>query len=161
MGNERASYGEQHGVGKQTLTSSAEFEMCVPPGKTTLVEAEAEVSSVESDLARVARRVGERVVDKGKFEYVVQADGSFEIAKAPPPFAHSKGRRITIGELPSVWGVLHDLLLAQPSQNAAPSSTPVTSEAAKPAQAPKAGLSREAMEENDKRVKSKAAQVEG
>ena len=152
MGNEQAVRGSQHGVGKQTLTSSAELEMCSNPGKATLTEDM--VSSEEVDLARVAQRAGERVVDKGRFEYVVQADGSFEVAKAPVPYTASKGRRITIGQLPSVWGVLHDLLLAQPAATAR-----APRQGTRSARAP---LSPEAMAANDERVRGgKAATVEG
>lgn len=150
MGNQYASYGqEQSVVGKQTLTSSQELEMCVP-GKSTL--AEAEMSSVEGDVARVAQRAGERVVDKGHFEYMVQADGSFEISKAPVPFTASKGRRITVAELPSVWGVLHDILLAQPSQSA---KVPRPAPAPRPAGQP---LSQDAMLANEARVRANGDQ---
>jgi len=132
--------------------------MCVP-GKATLTE-RLEQSSEEDDLARVARRAGERLVDKGRFAYVVQADGSFEVTSAPVPFTASKGRRITLAELPAVWGVLHDLLLAQP-----PATAPAP-RAAKPApaagsDAPRAPLSADAMAANDARVRSKPATLEG
>src|SRR5690242_3694057 len=99
MGNEYASHGSQLGIGKQTLTSAQEYEMCIP-GKSTL--AEAEMSSVEGDVARVARRAGERIVDRAQFDYLVLADGSFQVVNAPAPFNKKElnviGRRITVGE---------------------------------------------------------------
>ena len=171
MGHDLATLGPQYSVGKQTLVSSSSADVGVP-GKSTLTESLE--SSPSADLVRVARRAGERVVDKGKFEYVVRPDGSFEITKAPDPYTTSAGKTISIEKVPAIWGILHDLLLAQPSASKpAPSAAKPAPSAAKPveaarpvpraeARAPRAAASPAELAANDTRVRGKKkATLEG
>lgn len=152
MGNELATPGKQSMCSQTFSSSSAEVGV---PGKATL--AEALESSPSLDLSRVARRAGERVVDKGRFEYIVQSDGSFEITKAPVPYTSSKGRRISLAGAPTIWGILHDLLLAQPA--AAPA--PAKPSAAVPRKARERRTASE-MAQQDARVRgAKTATLEG
>lgn len=119
MGNELAAR-DQGVTGCQTNTSCE-------PGRTSAAASYGEgvssyedvafedISSEETDLARVALRAGERVTDPARFEYVAHTDGSFEVVKAPVPFSSSVGKRITQAEIPPVWGWLHGLLMARPA----------------------------------------------
>lgn len=151
MGNDLATPGKQSATASWDLRSSSSGDVAVP-GKTTLTETLA--SSPAIDLARVASRAGERVIDRGKFEYVVRPDGAFEIVKAPVPYTASQGRRITLDELPAVWGILHDLLLAHAA--AAP-ATPTTAPSASPRSRTKArpSLSDAEVATNDARMRSR------
>ena len=151
MGNDLATPGKQSAAASWDLRSSNSQDVAVP-GKTTLTETLA--SSPAIDLARVASRAGERVVDRGKFEYVVRPDGSFEIVKAPVPYTASQGRRITLDELPAVWGILHALLLA------CAAASPAAPTTAAPAPARSRGKARTPVSEaeratNDARMRSR------